>query len=158
MESRGAASWGAASWSAESRAALEAVAASVAVLLASAGAEPDGSVPTGADPLPDTNPTGADPLRNDTGPDRSDPSDTGPLLGADPLRDRADACLDGLAGVARAEASMAALKVLLATGYTAAAGALEPPAVSPQEHTAREMAMDPEGVSDCLCRRAVVAG
>ena len=36
-----------------------------------------------------------------------------------------------------------ALKVRLAAEYAAAAGALAPPAASPQEHTAREMALSP---------------
>ena len=39
------------------------------------------------------------------------------------------------------EASIAALKVRLAADYAGAAGALAPPAASPQEHTAREMAL-----------------
>ena len=61
--------------------------------------------------------------------------------GADPLRDLADACLDGLAELARWDARSAALKVRLAAGYAAAAAALAPPSASPQECTAREMAV-----------------
>jgi hypothetical protein len=61
--------------------------------------------------------------------------------GADPLRDQADACLDGLAEVARVEARMAALKVHLAAGYAHTAKAMAAPAVSPQENTAQDMAM-----------------
>ena len=63
------------------------------------------------------------------------------LHGSDPLRDLADACLDGLAEVARLEARAAALKVRLAAEYVRAATALAPPAASPQEHTAWEMAL-----------------
>jgi len=62
----------------------------------------------------------------------------------DPLRDRADACLDGMAELARMEAGMAALKVHLAAGYAETAAALAPPAASPQEHTAWEMAVTAE--------------
>ncbi|CAI3795962.1 HNH endonuclease signature motif containing protein [Pseudarthrobacter sp. MM222] len=68
--------------------------------------------------------------------DRSDP-----LRDADPLRDLADACLDGLAELARVDARFAALKVRLAADYAQAAAALAPPAASPQEHTAQEMAV-----------------
>jgi hypothetical protein len=64
--------------------------------------------------------------------------------GGDPLRDRADAFLDGLAEVARTEARLAALKVHLAAGYAAAAEALAAPARSPQERTAQEMAVTAE--------------
>lgn len=61
--------------------------------------------------------------------------------GADPLRECADACLDGMAELARLEAGMAALKVHLTAGYAEAAAALLPPAGSPQDCTAREMAV-----------------
>ena len=45
----------------------------------------------------------------------------GPLPGAvDPLGDLADACLEGLAGVAAMEARLAAVKVHLAAGFAAA--------------------------------------
>ena len=64
--------------------------------------------------------------------------------GADLLRDRADACLDGMAQLAGMEAGMAALKVHLAAGYAETAAALAPPAVSPQEHTVRDMAIRAE--------------
>nr|WP_224049700.1 HNH endonuclease signature motif containing protein [Arthrobacter sp. NicSoilB4] len=63
------------------------------------------------------------------------------LHGADPLRDLADACLGGLAEVAGLEARTAALKVRLAAEYVRASRALVPPAASPQEHTAQEMAV-----------------
>ncbi|MBT2594242.1 DUF222 domain-containing protein, partial [Arthrobacter sp. ISL-72] len=64
--------------------------------------------------------------------------------GGDPLRDQADAFLDGLAEAGRMEARLAALKVRLAVGYAAAAEALAAPAKSPQEHTAQEMAVTAE--------------
>ncbi|MET4097620.1 hypothetical protein ABIB51_004576, partial [Arthrobacter sp. UYCu712] len=84
---------------AESREALEAVAAASAVFAACAG----------------------------SGRDLPDPSGPAPLRSADPLRDLADDCLDGLADVARMEARFAALKVRLAAGYVGAARALRPP-------------------------------
>lgn len=62
------------------------------------------------------------------------------MYGADPLRDVADACLDRLAELARLEARTAALKARLAAEYVRAA-TLAPPAASPQECTAREMAV-----------------
>ncbi|WP_457973649.1 DUF222 domain-containing protein [Arthrobacter sp. D1-17] len=64
--------------------------------------------------------------------------------GGDPLRDRADACLDGLTGLAGMEARMAALKVHLTDGYAAAAEALAVGAGSAQERRAREMAVRAE--------------
>ncbi|MDQ0633396.1 hypothetical protein QFZ40_001305 [Arthrobacter pascens] len=60
---------------------------------------------------------------------------------ADPLRQMADDCLDGLAAVARAEAQLAGLKVLLAKGLEQATQAMAPPPASSQEHTAQEMAV-----------------
>ena len=110
-----------AAWSAESREALAAVAASAAALAAVTGAgadRPDSS---------STDPSGADALRD-----------------ADPLRDLADGCLDGLAELARLEARTAALKVQLAADYARAARFLAPPAASPQEQTAQEMALAAE--------------
>ncbi len=71
----------------------------------------------------------------------------GPLAGndpwrdADPLRAVAEACLDGLAEVARGEARFAALKARLAAEYVRAAEALAAPAASLQERTAQEMAV-----------------
>lgn len=62
----------------------------------------------------------------------------------DPLRNQADACLDGMAEVARVEARMAALKVHFAAGYANAARAMAAPALSPQEHTAQDMAVTAE--------------
>lgn len=64
--------------------------------------------------------------------------------GADPLRDEADACLDGMAEVASMEAMLAGVKVLFAAGYARAAEAMARPAVSPQERTAQEMAVTAE--------------
>ncbi|MBP1133812.1 hypothetical protein JOE31_000044 [Arthrobacter sp. PvP023] len=63
---------------------------------------------------------------------------------ADPLRDEADACLDGMAEAGSMEAMLAAVKVHFAAGYAAAAAALAAPAVSPQERTARDMAVTAE--------------
>jgi hypothetical protein len=64
--------------------------------------------------------------------------------GADPLRVEADACLDGLGVAGRMEAMLAGLKVHFAAGYARAAAAVAVPAVSPQECTAREMAVTAE--------------
>jgi hypothetical protein len=61
--------------------------------------------------------------------------------GADPLREQADACLDGLAESVRVDAIVAALRVHLAAGFADKATALASPATSPQEHTAQEMAV-----------------
>ena len=83
-------------WSVESREALAAVAASVAALAALTGPGPDLSDPSGIDPSRD-----ADPRRDD------------------PLRDLADACLDGLAEVARLEARTAAAKASARRGVRA---------------------------------------
>jgi hypothetical protein len=63
---------------------------------------------------------------------------------ADPLRDQADACLDGLAEVARMESRLAALKVQLVAGYAAAEEAMASPAESAQDRTVREMAVTSE--------------
>ena len=62
-------------------------------------------------------------------------------VSADPLRDLVDACLDGLADVARQEARTAARKVRLVAEYARAARALVPPAASPPERAAHEMAL-----------------
>ncbi|MBT2547160.1 HNH endonuclease signature motif containing protein [Arthrobacter sp. ISL-65] len=64
--------------------------------------------------------------------------------GGDPLREQADACLDGLTELARMEARMAALKVQLVAGYAAAEEAMASPAESPQDRTVREMAVTSE--------------
>ena len=86
-------------WSAESREALAAVAASVAALAAISGAGTDNVDQSGD----------ADPLRD---------AELDPW--ADPLRDRADACLDGLGELARLKARSAALEVRLTADYTEA--------------------------------------
>ncbi|HEY8703078.1 MAG TPA: endonuclease, partial [Arthrobacter sp.] len=62
-------------------------------------------------------------------------------VGSDPLREQADACLDGLAESARVEAMLAAVKVHLTDSYAEKAAALASPAVTPAEHTAQEMAV-----------------
>jgi len=64
--------------------------------------------------------------------------------GVDPLRNQADACLDGMAEVRRMEAQLAALKVHFTAGYSSAAEAMAAPAASPQECTAQEMAVRAE--------------
>ncbi|MGO4586413.1 DUF222 domain-containing protein, partial [Arthrobacter sp. 2RAF6] len=110
-------------WTAESRAAA-AVAASTAVLDSLAGAGVGRSDPRVVDSLDLAFLAGADALDC-----------------ANPLRELADSCLDGLAEVARLEARTAALKATLAADYVHAARALAPPASSPQESTAHELAL-----------------
>lgn len=116
--------------SAESGATVEAVAASVAALAALAGAGADRSDAPAADLLGDGDPAGADRRRSADG-----------LRDADPLRCWADACLDGLAEVARLEARTAALRVRLADDYAHATRLLAPPAPSPRDRAVREMAL-----------------
>jgi len=65
----------------------------------------------------------------------------------DPLRDQADAYLDGLAGLARVEAQVAALKVQLAAGYATVAESLAARACSAQQRTAQRMAVTAEVAS-----------
>jgi hypothetical protein len=79
---------------------------------------------------------------------------TGNSGSADPLRDQADACLDGLAESARAEAMMAAVRVHFAAAYAEKAAALAGPAASPGEHTAQEMAV----VAEVACVLTVSEG
>ena len=62
-----------------------------------------------------------------------------PDADADPLQDSSAACLDGLGVVARLEAATAALKVRLVAAYAEAADAMEGPAASAYEATAREV-------------------
>ena len=64
--------------------------------------------------------------------------------GADPLREQADAFLDGLAGVGRDGSPARGRKSALAAGYAGADAALAPPAASPQEHTAQVMSVTAE--------------
>ncbi|HEY8754202.1 MAG TPA: DUF222 domain-containing protein [Arthrobacter sp.] len=61
--------------------------------------------------------------------------------GGDPLRRRAEVCLDGLAAVARAEAKMASVKVHFAAGYADSAQAMAAPAMSPEDNRGQEMAV-----------------
>ncbi|RAM35774.1 DUF222 domain-containing protein, partial [Arthrobacter globiformis] len=63
---------------------------------------------------------------------------------ADPLGDLADACLDGLAGVARMEARLAAVKVNLAAGFAAAEAALAAPDASRSERDVLQMSVTAE--------------
>ncbi|MFP3461686.1 DUF222 domain-containing protein [Arthrobacter globiformis] len=62
----------------------------------------------------------------------------------DPLREQATAFLGGLTGVAGMEARLAAVKVQLATGYVTADAAMAVPINSPQDLTARQMAVRAE--------------
>ncbi|MBT2534140.1 DUF222 domain-containing protein, partial [Arthrobacter sp. ISL-48] len=71
--------------------------------------------------------------------DRTDGSGVAGDWDSDPLRRRADACLDGLAEVARFEAKTAAMKVQLAAEYLEVAEAIASPAATPREATAQEM-------------------
>ena len=120
-------------WSVESREALAALAAALAASVAALAAL-TGSGESLADP------SGIDPS-----------GDAGQLRGADPLRDLADACLDGLAGMPRVEAGMAALKVLLAADYAKATRALAPPAASARDRSVQEMVI----VSEVACALTV---
>ncbi|MFB0838670.1 DUF222 domain-containing protein [Arthrobacter sp. E44] len=61
--------------------------------------------------------------------------------GYDPLRELADSYLDGLGIVARIEAATAAVKVRLLTEYAEATSAMEGPAESAYESSAREMSL-----------------
>ncbi|HSL36585.1 MAG TPA: HNH endonuclease, partial [Arthrobacter sp.] len=116
-------------WSAESRAALAAVAASVAALAANSGRGADQADQSGI-AQSGTDPSGAVPSR-DAGPDPWD----------DPLREVAEACLDGLAALARKDARSAALKVRLTAEYAAAVRAMASPTASAQDRSVEEMAM-----------------
>ncbi|MFC9352489.1 DUF222 domain-containing protein [Arthrobacter sp. NPDC057013] len=69
---------------------------------------------------------------------------SGGLTAGDPLRDEADAWLDVLAGTARLEARVAALKVQAAAGFAAAAAALAAPGASVSERDALEMSVTAE--------------
>jgi hypothetical protein len=64
--------------------------------------------------------------------------------GLDPLRDQADAYLDGLAELAKTEARLAALKVQLVAGYVNTEKAMTPPTASPQDRMVRDMAITAE--------------
>ncbi|TAP39519.1 HNH endonuclease signature motif containing protein [Arthrobacter sp. S39] len=73
---------------------------------------------------------------------------------SNPLRDQADACLDGLELTARLDAMLAARKVHFAAGYAAKSAALAPPAQSPGQHTAQEMGV----VAEVACAMTVSEG
>ncbi|MFP5367457.1 MAG: hypothetical protein ACLGIS_11505 [Actinomycetes bacterium] len=90
----------------------------------------------------------------------------------------ADTAVDVLAAVARGEAKMAAVKAVAAAALGEATKVLNGPPASPHEAGAQDRSLVAEvgcvlaigdraagallaqaqGVSDCLCRRAVVAG
>ena len=70
---------------------------------------------------------------------------------ADPLRAVAGSCLDGLAVVARIEAVTAAAKVRLLANYAQAVDALEEPAKTAYESSAREMSL----VAEVACALTV---
>ncbi|MEW9873527.1 DUF222 domain-containing protein [Arthrobacter sp. HS15c] len=71
--------------------------------------------------------------------------------GADPLREQADACLDGLAVSARVDAMVAGLRVRLVSGFAGTSEAMAAPARSPGQHTAQEMGV----VSEVACALTV---
>ncbi|MGY3379476.1 hypothetical protein ACVWYS_001433 [Arthrobacter sp. TE12231] len=121
-------------WSGDSGVAVEAVAASVAVLVALLGSGSEG---------PDRSDSAAADAQRDAGAlrDAGAVRGTGPGAGGDPLRDLADGLLDGLAEVARLEARTAALKVQLAADYARAARFLAPPAGSVRDRAVQEMAL-----------------
>ncbi|MCU1434293.1 MAG: endonuclease, partial [Pseudarthrobacter sp.] len=79
--------------------------------------------------------------------------DSGPVSGsgADPLRRRADECLEALATVARAEAMIAALKVYAASDFASIARTVAGPAVSPEDHTGQDMSI----VAEVACALTV---
>jgi hypothetical protein len=68
-----------------------------------------------------------------------------------PLRDEADACLEGLEETVRMEAMLSAWKVHFIAGFAEKSEALATPAASPQDHTAREMGV----VSEVACALTV---
>ncbi|MCU1515327.1 MAG: nuclease, partial [Pseudarthrobacter sp.] len=70
---------------------------------------------------------------------------------ANPLRDQADACLDGLVVTARIDAMLSARKVRFAAGYAAKSSVLAGPAQSPGQHTAQEMGV----VAEVACALTV---
>ena len=118
-------------WSAEGREALAAVAALTAALDSFAGG---GAGRTGLSVSDDACLSGSD---------QDGPSGASRLWD-DPLRDLADECLDGLAGMVRVEARFAALKVLVAAAYVRATDAMAAPAVALHEAKCQEMAVTAE--------------
>ncbi|MGX5716636.1 DUF222 domain-containing protein [Arthrobacter sp. MAHUQ-56] len=79
------------------------------------------------------------------------PEGAGRAADADPLRDLAESCLNGLDVVARIEATTAAAKVRLLAAYAEAADALEAPAQTAYESSAREMSQ----VAEVACALTV---
>ncbi|WP_242633317.1 HNH endonuclease signature motif containing protein [Arthrobacter sp. S39] len=71
--------------------------------------------------------------------------------GTDPLRDRADACLEGLEETARMEAMLAARKVRFAAGFANATRAMSAPDEQPHQRLAREMGV----VAEVACALTV---
>ena len=71
--------------------------------------------------------------------------------GPDPLREQADACLDGLGVSARVDAMVAGLRVCLVSGFAEKSEAMAAPAQSPGQHTAQEMGV----VSEVACALTV---
>ncbi|TAP43672.1 HNH endonuclease signature motif containing protein [Arthrobacter sp. S39] len=71
--------------------------------------------------------------------------------GSDPLREQADACLDGLGVSARVGAMVAGLTVRLVSGFADKSEAMAAPATSPGQHTAQEMGV----VSEVACALTV---
>ncbi|TAP41936.1 HNH endonuclease signature motif containing protein [Arthrobacter sp. S39] len=71
--------------------------------------------------------------------------------GPDPLRDRADACLEGLEETARMEAMLAARKVRFTAGFAEATRAMSPPDEQPHQRMAREMGV----VAEVACALTV---
>ncbi|TAP42964.1 HNH endonuclease signature motif containing protein [Arthrobacter sp. S39] len=71
--------------------------------------------------------------------------------GSDPLREQADACLDGLGVSARVDAMVAGLTVRLASGFAEATRAMSPPDEQPHQRLAREMGV----VAEVACARTV---
>ncbi|WP_324643212.1 HNH endonuclease signature motif containing protein [Pseudarthrobacter sp. LT1] len=72
----------------------------------------------------------------------------------DPLRELAGSCLDGLGIVARIEAATAAVKVRLLAEYSEAAAAMEAPAESASESSARDMSV----VAEVACTLTIGEG
>ena len=71
--------------------------------------------------------------------------------GQDPLRDQADACLEGLEETARMEAILAARKVRFTAGFANITRAMSPPDEQPHQRMAREMGV----VAEVACALTV---
>ncbi|HEY9358498.1 MAG TPA: DUF222 domain-containing protein [Arthrobacter sp.] len=70
---------------------------------------------------------------------------------SNPLRDRADACLEGLEETARIEAMLAARKVRFTAGFANATRAMSPPDEQPHQRLARDMGV----VAEVACALTV---